>query len=52
MFDQLHSMELWPINLASFGRLAFSLASSGVVAAYKAGYIPLPSLPSVLPPPF
>lgn len=52
MFDQLHSMELWPINLASFGRLAFSLASSGVVAAYKAGYIPLPPLPSVPPLPF
>lgn len=52
MFDQLQSMELWPINLASFGRLAFSLASSGIVAAYKAGYIPLPPLPSLLPPPF
>lgn len=52
MFDQLHSMELWPINLASFGRLAFSLASSGVVAAYKAGYIPLPPLPSIPPIPF
>lgn len=44
MFEQLHSMELWPINLASFGRLAFSAGSSALVAAYKAGLIPI-SLP-------
>lgn len=42
MFDQLHSMELWPINLASFARLAFSAGSSAAIAAYKAGLIPLP----------
>lgn len=51
MYDQLHSMELWPINLVSLARLGFSLASSGVVAAYKAGYIPVPSI-SIPPPPF
>lgn len=42
MFNRLHSMELWPINLASLSRLAFSVGSSGVIAAYKAGFIPLP----------
>lgn len=42
MFDQLHSMELWPINLASFARLVFSAGSSAAIAAYKAGLIPLP----------
>lgn len=42
MFDQLHSMELWPINLASFARLAFSAGSSAAIAAYKAGLFSLP----------
>lgn len=42
MFDQLYSMELWPINLASFARLAFSTGSSAAIAAYKAGLISLP----------
>lgn len=42
MFNRLHSMELWPINLASLSRLAFSVGSSGIIAAYKAGFIPIP----------
>lgn len=42
MFRRLHAMELWPINLASLSRLAFSVGSSAAVAAYKAGYIRLP----------
>lgn len=42
MFNRLHSMELWPINLASLSRLAFSVGSSGAIAAYKAGLIPIP----------
>ncbi|MFC7079580.1 hypothetical protein [Halorussus caseinilyticus] len=43
MFDQLYSMELWPINLASFARLAFSAGSSAAIAAYKAGLVSLPA---------
>lgn len=42
MFDQLHGMDLWPINLASFARLAASGGSSAAIALYKAGYIPTP----------
>lgn len=42
MFKRMHSMELWPINLAAFARLAFSTGSSAAIAAYKAGYIPIP----------
>jgi len=39
MFNRLHSMELWPINLASLSRLALSVGSSGAIALYKAGFI-------------
>lgn len=42
MFNRLHSMELWPINLASLSRLAVSVGSSGAIALYQAGYISIP----------
>ena len=44
MFDQMHGMELWPINLVSLARLVGSGASSLFIAAYKAGHIPIPRL--------
>jgi len=42
MFNRLHSMELWPINLASLSRLMASVGSSGAIALYRAGFIPTP----------
>lgn len=42
MYNRLHSMELWPINLASLSRLLLSAASSGAIALYQAGFIELP----------
>lgn len=42
MYNRLHSMELWPINLASLSRLLLSAGSSGAIALYKAGFIGAP----------
>lgn len=42
MYNRLHSMELWPIDLASLSRLLVSAGSSAAIALYKAGYISLP----------
>ena len=42
MFNRLHSMELWPINLASLTRLVVSAGSSGAIALYQSGYISVP----------
>lgn len=39
MFDQFHSMGLWPINLAAFLRLAATTGASVLIAAYRMGLL-------------
>lgn len=39
MFDQLHSMELWPINLVTMIRLGASAGSSALIVAYQFGLV-------------
>lgn len=42
MFDQLQSMELWPINLVSLARLGASAGSSAVIVGYQFGLYEIP----------
>lgn len=42
LFTQLYNMNLWPLNLLSFARLALSTAASLTIAAWEAGVFNLP----------
>jgi hypothetical protein len=42
MFDQLHAMNMWPINLVALTKLAFSSGSSLLIFLSQRGIIDLP----------
>lgn len=42
MFERLHNMALWPINLVSLSRLLASTGGSAIIALNRAGMVPLP----------
>lgn len=50
MFQQLHGMALWPIDLPSLARLVVSFGTSLLVAAVEWGYLKLPKYQVALVP--
>ncbi len=49
MFQQLHGMALWPIDLPSLARLVLSFSTSLLVAAVEWGYVQLPQFTVSIP---